>query len=298
MGDVHRNPKSSPPMNHAISRRSLCVTALSCCALPFEVQAQTSASLEIGVLPNISARTLLAQYQPMRDYLARELKRPVYISTAPNWTAFHQRTLARDYDVVVTAVNLARVAQLDSGYTPLLSYAPNIRGMVVCAKNKPIASVAELRGQTLVLSNPQSLITLRGMQWLTENGLQRDKDFKTINTPTDDSVGNVVVRGDALAALLSGGELRAIPDNVKAQLQVLTTFAEVPGFVVMASPKVLAADVLALKASLRSFADVSDEGKAFFASTGFAGMRELAAGLLESMDPYVAGTRMVMATPG
>lgn len=285
-------------MKNAICRRSFCATALSWCAVPNFAQSQTTTPLEIGVLPNISARALLAQYQPMREYLTRELKRPVHVSTAPSWTAFHQRTVAREYDVVVTAANLARLAQLDCGYAPLLTYAPNIKGMVVFAKARPITTVAELRGQTLVLSNPQSLVTLRGMQWLAENGMQRDKDFKTVNTPTDDSVGNVVVRGDAIAAMLSGGEYRAIPDTVKAQLQVLTTFAEVAGFFVMTSPKLSAAEARVLKDKLRTFADVSDEGKAFFASSGFSGMQEPAAGLLESMDPYVAGTRKVISTPG
>jgi phosphonate transport system substrate-binding protein len=285
-------------MKKAIRRRSFCMTMLSGCAVPNLAWSQTGAALEIGVLPNISARVLLAQYQPMREYLAREMKRPVQVSTAPNWTAFHQRTLALEYDVVVTAANLARLAQLERGYAPLLSYAPAIKGMVICASGKPIKTVAELRGQTLALSNPQSLITLRGMQWLAENGLLPDKDFKTVNTPTDDSVGSVVVRGDAIAAMLSGGEYRAIPEAVKAQLQVLTTFAEVAGFVVLASPKFSAAEGRAIKDHLQNFAAGSEEGKAFFASSGFTGMREPAVGVMESMDPYVESTRRVMSTPG
>jgi phosphonate transport system substrate-binding protein len=285
-------------MTDPMRRRSVLMTMLSACVLPHVARAQAAAPLEIGVLPNISARVLLAQYQPMREYLSREMKRPVQVSTAPNWSAFHQRTLGLDYDVVVTAANMARVAQVDRGFVPLLSYAPDIKGMIVSAISKPIKSVAELRGQTLVLSNPQSLITLRGMQWLAENGLQRDKDFKTLNTPTDDSVGSVVVRGDAIAAMLSGGEYRAIPDAIKSQLQVLSTFAEVAGFVVMASPKLPAADARAVKEQLLRFAAGSDEGKAFFASSGFTAMREPAAGLMESMDPFVETTRRILSPPG
>lgn len=285
-------------MTPLIRRRSVCLTMLSGCALPQTGWPQAVAPMEIGVLPNITARVLMAQYQPMREYLARATNRPVQVSTAPTWTAFHQRTLGLEYEVVVTAANLARVAQLDRGYVPLLSYAPNIKGMLVFASSRPIKSVAELSGRTLVLSNPQSLVTLRGMQWLAENGLQRDKDFKTLNTPTDDSVGNVVVRGDAIAAMLSGGEYRAIPDAIKSQLQVLATFAEVAGFVVLASPKLAAAEARAIKEHLIRFAADSDEGRAFFANSGFTGMREPAAGLMESMDPYVEATRRVLSTPG
>lgn len=264
--------------------------------LPGRVGAQPQgAPLEVGVLPNISARVLLAQYQPMREYLSREMNRPVQVSTAPGWTAFHQRTLALEYDLVVTAANLARVAQLDRGFVPLLSHAPAIRGVVVFATGRPMRSIAELRGQALALSNPQSLIALRGMQWLAENGLQRDVHFRTVATPTDDSVGNVVLRGDAVAAILSAGEFRAIPESISSRLQVLTTFAEVPGFVVMASPRLPAAEARAIREHLLAFAAGSVEGKAFFAATGFTSLRELAPGLMESMDPFVEPTRRLMA---
>jgi phosphonate transport system substrate-binding protein len=285
-------------MPSPISRRTAVLSLASASLLPFRAHAQSASTLEIGVLPNISARVLMAQYQPMRDYLARELKRPVQVSTAPNWTAFHQRTLALDYDVIVTAANLARVAQVDRGYVPMLVYAPQIKGMVAYPTSRPLKDLADLGGKTLVLSNHQSLVALRGMQWLAEKGLQRDRDFKTINTPTDDSVGNVVVRGDAAAAMLSGGEFRAIPDAIRAQLTVMTTFAEVPGFVVLASPKLAPADARAVKEHLQRFGSASDEGKGFFASTGFTQIREPAPGMMESMDGFVDATRKVLAVTG
>lgn len=279
------------------SRRSICAAMLLTLALPGTLRAQTSAPIEIGVLPNISARVLLAQYQPMREYLAREMRRQVQVSTAPNWSAFHQRTLGLEYDVIVTAAHLARLAQIERGYVPLLAYSPNIKGLLVYASSRPLRSVADLGGQTLVLSNPQSLVTLRGMRWLADNGLNRNKDFKTINTPTDDSVGSVVVRGDAIAAMLSGGEYRAIPDAIKSQLQVLTTFAEVAGFVVMASPKLSAGDMKSIEKHLLTFANGSEEGKTFFASTGFTAIKEPTPGLMESMDQYVEATRKLLSPP-
>lgn len=286
-------------MTHqSLRRRSLCLAMLSTGALPRWASAATSVPFEIGVLPNLSARTLLAQYQPMHDFLTRALGRPVQVSTAANWSTFHQRTLALEYDIVVTAAHLARVAQLDAGLVPILSYAPDIMGLIACASARPLNNIAGLKGQTLVLSNAQSLVTLRGMQWLAENGLQHDRDFKTINTPTDDSVGNVVVRGDAVAAMLSGGEYRAIPAAIKPQVQIVTAFAEVPGFVVLANPRLPATEVQAIKDLLLRFAASSDEGKAFFASTGFNAMNEPATGLMESMDRYVGATRKLLSPSG
>ncbi len=285
-------------MVRSIRRRAFCAAMATGAAVPARAAAQALPPLEVGVLPNISARVLLLQYQPLREFLSRELQRPVQVSTAPSWTLFHGRTLALEYDLVVTAANLARLAQLDRGFLPLLAFAPAIKGLLVCATARPIQSASELRGRTLALSNPQSLVSLRGLQWLADQGLQRERDYKTIKTPTDDSVGSVVVRGDAAAAMCSGGEFRAMPDAVKAQLQVVSTFAEVPGFVVLASPKLSPAQARAVKDQLLRFAAGSDEGKAFFASTGFSGLHAVAAGLMESLDTDLEATRQAIAAPG
>lgn len=257
-------------------------------------QAQADRPLELGVLPNLSARILLAQYQGVREHLARQLQRPVQVSTAPNWTAFYRRTAELEYDLVVTAANMARVAQLDAGYRPLVSYAPRIKGLIAVAKTKPLAGVDALKGQRLALSNPQSLVTLRGMQWLAEQGLRRDADFVTVATPTDDSVGNLVVRGECAAAMCSGGEFRAIPEAVRNELVVLTTFAEVPSFIVAASPRLQAAQTANAHQAWLALNE-SAEGKAFFAATGFTAMTEIAPGLLEQLDVYTADTRRLFA---
>jgi phosphonate transport system substrate-binding protein len=284
-------------MNTLVTRRGATATLAACFASlsARPLRAQSVRALELGVLPNLSARTLLAQYQPMREFLERRLQQPVQVSTAPNWNAFYRRTADREYDLVITAANMARVAQIDTGYLPLVTYTPQIKGLVVFAKRRPMNSIAELRGQCLALSNPQSLVTLRGMQWLAEQGLRRNADFQTLDTPTDDSVGNLVVRGECVAAMLSGGEFRAIPEDVRSQLQVLVNFADVPGFIVAASPRLAPAPVLSLKQALLDFGAGSDEGKAFFAATGFAAMVEVSAPLLEALDTYSADTRRLFA---
>ena len=65
----------------------------------------------------------------------------------------------------------------------------------------------------------------------------------------------------------------------------------------MASPKLTAADSQTIKDLLLQFAVRSPEGKAFFAATGFSALRDLAPGLMESMDAYGAATRKVLAAP-
>lgn len=290
------NPVMTRPVPFAPRRRRLLALALPAALVGLSRQAGASErALELGVLPNISARVLLEQYRPMREWLARRRSQPVEISTAPGWPAFQQRTLALDYDVVVTAANLARVAQLERGWRPILVYAPEIPGLLVAQTARPLKDVRELRGGTLVLSNPQSLVALRGMQWLGEQGVRSGTDFTVASVRADDSVGAVVMRGDARAAIVSGGEFRAIPESVRAGLAVVTTFARVPGFVVMTSPRMSRNDSDAFARQLLDFAADATEGRAFFQASGFQAIRELPAGLMESLDPFAEPTRRALA---
>ncbi len=278
-----------------MKRRAFCLWSVIAAFAPrLSVANPAAGALEIGVLPNVSARVLMNQYQPMREFLTAALARPVQVSTAPDWSVFHRRALDLDYDVMITAAHMARLAQLDRGYVPQLSYVPRIKALLIAPVDRPINAAAQLRDQAVALSNPQSLVTLRALQWLADEGLVRDRDFRTVRTPADDSVGNVVLRGDAVAAICSGGEFRVIPEAIRAQLQVQRTIAEVASFVVMTSPKLSQADARSIRECLLEFPSGSDEGRRFLAATGFAGIQALEPGVMEAMDGYVAPTRQLL----
>jgi phosphonate transport system substrate-binding protein len=261
-------------------------------------QSRRPPDFELGVLPGAPARLLLAQYEPMRRYLARELKRPVQLSTAPDWASFHQRTVALDYQLVITAPHLARLVQLERGHVPLLAMQPNTKAMLVCLTSQPLPEVAALRGQALVVANPAALASLRGLQWLAENGLQRDKDFQVSKTTGDDSAASLVLRGAARAALLSAEEWGALPAASQALLQAFTTFSDLPQLLLMASPGLATGEFVALRSALLGFAAGSPDTQAFYAATGFNALLEPAAGVLESMDSLVPHTRKALGLAG
>jgi ABC-type phosphate/phosphonate transport system substrate-binding protein len=194
------------------------------CGLPRAAWAQTAAgALSIGVLPNVSARILLASYQPMREYFERELRQPVSIVTAPDFRAFAASSLKGEYDIVVTAPNLGRVMQLDAKWEPLAIYEPRIPAVAVARADNPDDSPRQLRGRSLALANPQSLVALVGLQWLKSEGLQEGVDFKTVVAANDDSLGAVLRSGEAPWAVMSMGEFRAKPEALRQSLREFTS---------------------------------------------------------------------------
>lgn len=259
------------------------------------VRAAQADMLEIGVLPNLSSRILLSQYQPMREYLERVLKRPVQVSTAPDWQSFYTRARKGEYAVTITAAHLARLHQLESGHVPLVLFTPGIKALLVMDKDKPISKISDLRGTTLALSNAKSLVTLQGMQWLADQGLRRGENYRTLNTPTDDSVGNLVLNGDCVAALISGGEFKAIPDALRQRLQIFQQIAEVPGFVALASPGLPAAEAARIRRALLDFKSNPEESSRFFAATGFQGFVDATDVQMKPLDIYLRETRRIVS---
>jgi phosphonate transport system substrate-binding protein len=246
--------------------------------------------LVMGVLPNVSARTLLTMYQPFREYLQESLKQPVEIATAADFRSFSLETKAGAYTVVVTAPNLGAMHQIDDKWRPVAIYEPQIPGILVSAAGNANNNVEQLRGKLLAVGNPQSLVVLRGLQWLRERGLQEGRDFRLTRSANEDSLGTLIRSGEAPLAMMSMGEFRAISENGRKELRVQTEFARVPGFLVMASPAMPAPQLEAISRAVLAFPD-TDQGREFFKRSGFSGIRTLKAGELEALAPYVAPTR-------
>ena len=265
------------------------------CVSPMGVaMAQTAGSPEapfsLGVLPNVNARLILTNYQTMREYFQRELKRPAQIATAPDFRQFHQATQRGDYDMIVTAPNLGRLAQVDSKWEPLAMYEPKIPALLVALASNTMANPKQLQGKAVAMANPQSLVALVGVKWLEDQGLKLGKDFKAVITANDDSLGTVLNTGEAPLAIMSMGEFNAKPDALRKTLRIVTEITKLPGFLVMANPNLPKADKQRLKQLVLAFPQ-TEEGKKFFTLAGFNNIRDVSEAELKQLDDVVNETR-------
>lgn len=255
--------------------------------------ADTARPLQLGVLPNVSPRLLVANYQPLRQHLEHHFQRLVDIVTAPDFATFLQRTQHGEYDMVVTAAHYACLAMSEAGYTPLVMYQPDIRGLLVTAQAHPLREPAALRGTVLALANPLSLVAVRSMQWLQEQGLQPEVDFRIVRAANEDSLGRMLLNGESRAAILSSGEFQQIPQESREQLAIFQVIAEVPGFIILAHPRWQAAEASRLQNSLLQFA-ASAVGKQFLAKMGFTALQAIAPEELQPFESLAAAARQQM----
>ncbi len=258
-------------------------------------QTADNSPLRLGVLPNFSARVLVANYQPVRQYLERLGGRTVEIQTAPDFRSFNNRTLGGEYDLVVTAAHMGRLAQTQAGFVPVAIYQPAIPALIVMPKAKPSSGIEALRGRRLAVSNPQSLVAMEGLRWLRERGLVVERDYGMVHARNEDSLGHLLLSADADApfAMLSGGELRQLPEALRQQLVVFTVFAEVPSFLVLAHPRLGVERIRQVRAQLLQMAG-SEEGQRFLDLTGFKGLREPTESELRALDAYADQTRQAL----
>ena len=257
---------------------------------PVLTSAQQPASFSVGVLPNVSARLIISAYQPLREHLQRELGGAVEISTARDFRAFHEQTLRGDHHLIVTAPNLGRVAQLDAGWVPLAMYEPGIPAILVAMADNKDNNPAQLRGKSLALANPQSLVALVGLQWLGNKGLVGGQDFKVVLTANDDSLGTVLRSGEAPLAIMSMGEFQAKSEAMRASLRVVQEITRLPGFLVMANPSMSPAQQQRIRALMLAFPQ-TDEGRRFLSLAGFRGIKEVGEAELKFLDDFNAQTR-------
>ncbi|UPY39067.1 PhnD/SsuA/transferrin family substrate-binding protein [Sediminicoccus sp. KRV36] len=254
------------------------------------------APLQFGVMPNVSTRILLGQYQPFRGFLEQELGRAVEVVTAPGLQAFHERSVAGAYGLVVTAANLGRVAQLDAGLRPIAIYEPRIPGLIVTLRSRPLASAAELRGLTVAMTNPQSLVALKFIHWLRAQGMEIGRDASATHARNEDSLAQLLNTPETRAAVMSRGEFNAIRADIRENLVIWQEFTRVPGFLVLLGPRLDQAESARVTAAIGRLPE-SEAGRAFFAATGFNAIRPVTPADLAELDDVVDETRAFLRAP-
>ena len=251
-------------------------------------------ALVIGVLPNVAASLLLPQYEYLRRYLERVGGQKVRIVVPANFKVFFDATMAGEYDLAVAAPHFARVAQQERGMVPLVTYEPRINALMVVPAESTVTGPKDMRERAVAFANPQSLVAMYGVQWLRGQGLEAGKDFEVKAARTDLGVGRMLLSGDAVAAIMSNGEFRALPADESSRLKIGEVFARIPNFITMAHPRLERDKISQLRSQLKAFLADADDGAAFARATGFSGITDVDDAQMRELDPYSAQTRRAM----
>lgn len=252
----------------------LCAFLLCC---PLLTQAEEKAAerrqLIVGLMPYLTTRTLLANYQPIAEALEKSLQQPIIVQTAPDFDTFVKRVFDGEYDVALLAPHYARLATREYGYVPLLLHKAPIRGVLASSRSKPLNSFDDLRGQEISVVDRSALIVIAGALTLAENGLKENVDYRFVETVSHSSALHNAISGKVRAALVSYSTLVLAAPDLQRDAQVWRDIASIPGQFYIAHSRVPVARQQAIKAALLAF-EKTPEGQLFFEKTKHGGFRE------------------------
>jgi len=255
-----------------------------------------NATIEIGIIPTLSTRTILTTYQPLREHLEEQLKQPIILVTAPDYRTFIDRTQRGEYRYVVTAPHFARLAQTEAGYVPMVRVQRELRGILVTRADSNIKTINDLRGK--IVSTPENIavVTMLGLQRLRENGLEPNRKVTVRAYASFNSAVLAVQNGESDAAFTAQTALNQMPEETRSALRTIATTNAVPHVIYLASKKVPPKEVERMTRLLLEFSEDKPRGAPFFEQTGFLGYVRPTAAELKNLDPYVTELKHQLAT--
>ena len=266
----------------SVWREAVCIVV--CTLLPVKA-ASAADQLIFGVYPYLSSSQTVEQFAPLGDHLAQALGRLVSLRSAPDFEKFVDRSSKAEYDIIFTAPHMGRLAEKRDGYHPVAQTGYSIVVVVLTRKDSPIKKLADLKGRTLATGAKLSMSYQIVDRELEKHDLTIGRDVRFVNTASFSNVLESLMRDEADAG--ATGTLlwdKAPPEKQKALHEIWRSQA-VPGFLVMAHPRIGAAALKRLEQALFDFGN-TPAGKTYFEKTQQIDFRPVDAATMKRIDPY------------
>ncbi len=272
--------------------RNLMIHALLLALVLGSPAAGASAPLKVGVLPYNSALALIKVHAPLRDHLSQSLGRPVEIATSPDFNRYFNDSINGRFDLLITAPHFG-VMSIDRGYLPVRRYRATLEARLVVGRDSSLHSASDLRGKRIGVGSRLAIVTIGGMRWLQERGLESDRDYRIVEYPSHAAALAAVALADIDAAFVPGTMIPQTPADIRSQIRVMPTEIRLPHLMTLAHPRLDGKTVAALGKALDAF-PATAAGKEYFANTGFGGYVPIQAEDIQALRPYVGLTRGMM----
>ena len=243
--------------------------------------------LRVALVPYLSARAMLTQFEPMREHLEATLARPVEFYTASSFTALLDSVRTGQQPFTLMPMHLARIAVADWGHVLALRSTRVSRVELVAPRSLKLADPESLRGRKVAVIDPLSITTLMLRRWL--QGQRLEGAVQLISVPTISAAAVALGRGEVDAMVAAQGQTLDIPWLTPDVLVVVAVVGEVlsPGFVALR--EVPAAALAAFRQAMLSY--VAPAGRLGASGAQFV---EGASRDLEPYEPYAAEVRLML----
>lgn len=280
-----------------ISRRAALRIALAlvlCSSALADVQERRI--LSVGVFPYLSTRVMLQTYEPMRDYLATRLDRPVRIYTAANYRAYYQKAVRGDFDVAIYPPHLAFLAQREAASVPIARFSRVMHGVFATTMRSPIVALEQLRGKELATPDSLALVTLLGVEQLVELGMLPSRDYVWRAGVSHNSALLQLQRGSVQVALVANSALDQMPPEQRENIRVLGRTEDFPALIIMVRSNLPASTREAVRQALLEW-HLTPDGARAIESLKFSNIVPIHSDELDAFKIYASATRDALNAP-
>lgn len=140
--------------------------------------------LKMGLIPADDAAEMLRSYEPVREYLSKELGIPVEIQVTSDYTAAIEAMRSKHIDIAwfgpfsyIIAANIAGAEAIVNGVKESTG-SSTYRSIIVVNADSGIETLDDLKGKSFAFVDPASTSgNLIPRKILIENGIDPDNDF-------------------------------------------------------------------------------------------------------------------------
>lgn len=255
------------------------------------VNAQSNPNIEsqvpirLGLLPHLSTQIMMKKYRPLITYLQEEMSRPVIAITAPNFKTYIERVENGDFDIYMTAPNMAAYHEKNNQHGRLVKFTQQLQGVIVVAQDSPYETLVDLKGKTIATPDAIAVITSLGEETLKENGINPEKDVHLKYTPSHNNALQSLAHDKADAAMLGYPAYKMITSRGKLNkpTRVLIKTRIIPHMMFMSPPSVSEEMQAKLQTAMLKFPQ-SQAGKQFFSGVPFKGIAVISDDDMSSLD--------------
>jgi ABC-type phosphate/phosphonate transport system substrate-binding protein len=251
--------------------------------------------LEIGVMPYMPTGTLIAGHEPLRRFIAEAFARPASLSTAADFRTFHRRTLAGDFDLVITGPPLGWHAHLEAGLQLLAVGQRKVQLYILVARDSPTRTLADLRGKTLATIDAMTFTAQTVGTTLRAAGLVPGRDVSIRYDRTPFNTAQAVALGEVAAAGFPNVSFPNLPAEIREQVRIIHMTPGMPGVMFLARPAPGVPTPAEFATALFRFANETEAGRTFLAEFNHDGLIRPDLQSLHVLDSYLPGVRQMIA---
>jgi len=253
--------------------------------------APQSEKLTLGVFPYLSPNQMVEQLTPLVKRMEEALGRKITMVSAPDFMSYVERTSRGEYDLVLTAPHMGRLAQQRDGWQLVVMSGQQTATVILVRRDSGIQTLEDLRGKRMAVGNWRSVTYLLAEEALAHKGLVLGKDVQVVETATFSNVVQSVflreVDAGATPTLLWDTWIHVNDEQHKQLHEIFRAKKPAPpSFLVMVPPKTDPAVILRLRESLLSF-NATPEGKEFMRKSQYESFLPPDQAAMERIDPYV-----------